>query len=167
VLQESTGLRAVESKVCITSGHIREQPSYALPHAYMVWVSLLTSIVIVPCTRWLQQGRQVPIGRRTRNAGIAAGVMSYGSSWVVIWALTLAPFALVSALRETGVISAVAASLYAPSDLRGCQSIRCRTPTLKQLLHRNVPRRAMSGWGQKRASDRVGLRAKLSLLYAE
>ena len=77
------------------------------PHAYMVWVSLLTSIVIVACTRWLQQRGQAPIGRRSRNAGIAAGIMSYGSSWIVIWALTLAPFALVSALRETGVVFAV------------------------------------------------------------
>ena len=34
-------------------------------------------------------------------------MMSYGSSWIVIWALTLAPLALVSALRETGVVFAV------------------------------------------------------------
>jgi len=33
--------------------------------------------------------------------------MSYGSSWVVIWALTMAPLALVSALRETAVVFAV------------------------------------------------------------
>jgi drug/metabolite transporter (DMT)-like permease len=33
--------------------------------------------------------------------------MSYGSSWLVIWALTLAPLALVSALRETGIVFAV------------------------------------------------------------
>lgn len=33
--------------------------------------------------------------------------MSYGSAWVVIWALTQAPFALISALRETGVVFAV------------------------------------------------------------
>ena len=33
--------------------------------------------------------------------------MSYGSSWLVIWALTLAPMALVSALRETGIVFAV------------------------------------------------------------
>jgi len=33
--------------------------------------------------------------------------MSYASSWVVIWALTLAPIAMVSALRETGVVFAV------------------------------------------------------------
>jgi drug/metabolite transporter (DMT)-like permease len=33
--------------------------------------------------------------------------MSYGGSWVVIWAMTQAPLALVSALRETGVVFAV------------------------------------------------------------
>jgi drug/metabolite transporter (DMT)-like permease len=33
--------------------------------------------------------------------------VSYGSSWLVIWALTLAPLALVSALRETGIVFAV------------------------------------------------------------
>jgi multidrug transporter EmrE-like cation transporter len=33
--------------------------------------------------------------------------MSHGSSGVVVWAFTLAPLALVSALRETGVAFAV------------------------------------------------------------
>jgi len=77
------------------------------PHGYMVWLSLVTSIVIVACGHWLQPQQRVPIARRTRNAGIAAGIMSYGAAWVVIWALTLAPLALVSALRETGVVFAV------------------------------------------------------------
>jgi drug/metabolite transporter (DMT)-like permease len=36
-----------------------------------------------------------------------AGLMSYGSSWLIIWALTLAPMALVSALRETSIVFAV------------------------------------------------------------
>jgi uncharacterized membrane protein len=33
--------------------------------------------------------------------------MSYARSWLVIWALALAPMALVSALRETSVAFAV------------------------------------------------------------
>jgi len=74
---------------------------------YMVWLSLVASIVIVAYTHWLQRAQWASIGQRTRNAGIAAGIMSYGSAWVVIWALTLAPVALVSALRETGVVFAV------------------------------------------------------------
>ena len=76
-------------------------------HGYMIWLSLVTSLLIVGCVHWLQQGRSWPVAQRTRTAGIAAGIMSYGSSWVVIWALTLAPLALVSALRETGVVFAV------------------------------------------------------------
>jgi drug/metabolite transporter (DMT)-like permease len=76
-------------------------------HGYMVWLSLITAIAIIACAHRLQRGRREPISRRTRNAGIAAGIMSYGSSWVVIWAFTHAPLALVSALRETGVAFAV------------------------------------------------------------
>lgn len=76
-------------------------------HGYMAWLSLVTSIIIVACAQWLQRGQRVPIGRSTRNGGVAAGLMSYASSWVVIWALTLAPIALISALRETGVVFAV------------------------------------------------------------
>ena len=76
-------------------------------HGYVIWLSLVTSILIVGCVHWLQQGRGRRVAQRTRTAGIAAGMMSYASSWVVIWALTLAPLALVSALRETGVVFAV------------------------------------------------------------
>jgi drug/metabolite transporter (DMT)-like permease len=76
-------------------------------HGYMIWLSLLTAILIVACVHRLQQGRRTPVSRRSRGAGIVAGVMSYGSSWLVIWALTLAPIALVSALRETGIVFAV------------------------------------------------------------
>ena len=47
------------------------------------------------------------LGRSTLNSGIAAGLLSYASAWVVIWALTLAPIALGSAFRETGVVLAV------------------------------------------------------------
>jgi drug/metabolite transporter (DMT)-like permease len=77
------------------------------PHGYMIWLSLITALLIVGCVCWLQRGRRTPLSLRSRNAGIAAGIMSYGSTWVVIWALSLAPLALVSALRETGIVFAV------------------------------------------------------------
>jgi drug/metabolite transporter (DMT)-like permease len=76
-------------------------------HGYMVWISLFTGLLIVGCVHWLQQGKRVPIGRRSERVGIVSGFMSYGSSWLVIWGLTLAPLALVSALRETGIVFAV------------------------------------------------------------
>lgn len=76
-------------------------------HGFMVWVSLFTASMTVACVHWLQRGARAPIASNSRRAGIAAGIMSYGSSWLVIWALTQAPLALVSALRETGVVFAV------------------------------------------------------------
>src|SRR5262249_28870487 len=72
-------------------------------HSYMVWLSLITSVLIVGVVHALQRGQRSVVGRRTSRAGIATGVMSYGCSWAVIWAMTKAPLALVSALRETGV----------------------------------------------------------------
>jgi drug/metabolite transporter (DMT)-like permease len=41
------------------------------------------------------------------RSGIAAGAMSLGSYWIAIWAFTLAPLAMVAALRETSVLFAM------------------------------------------------------------
>ena len=77
------------------------------PNGYMVWVTLLYAILVAGCFRFLQCGTHPPIAAPTRRIGVAAGLMSYGSSWLIIWALTLAPMALVSALRETSIVFAV------------------------------------------------------------
>ena len=52
------------------------------------------------------------VERRDRKSallrlGIASGLISYLSSGLVLWAYTMAPIALVSALRETGIVFAV------------------------------------------------------------
>ncbi len=36
--------------------------------------------------------------------GIAGGAMSLAAYWIVIWAMTIAPIALVAAIRETSVL---------------------------------------------------------------
>ena len=41
------------------------------------------------------------------KSSFAAGAMSLGSYWIAIWAFTLAPIALVAALRETSVLFAM------------------------------------------------------------
>lgn len=77
------------------------------PHGYMVWISLVTGVLIAGCAHRLRQKSPVPVGLHSRRGGIVSGLMSYASSWLVIWGLALAPIALVSALRETGIIFAV------------------------------------------------------------
>ncbi|MGZ5908990.1 MAG: hypothetical protein ACXWLB_03885 [Reyranella sp.] len=64
-------------------------------HGYTIWLSLITALLTVCCVSWLQRDRRTALNPRSRNAGIAAGITGYGSTWVVIWAL--APLAMVSA----------------------------------------------------------------------
>ena len=45
--------------------------------------------------------------RRSWKIGVLAGLMCLIASWIVIWALTLAPLALVSALRESSIVFVV------------------------------------------------------------
>jgi drug/metabolite transporter (DMT)-like permease len=45
-------------------------------------------------------------------SGAAAGALSLGSYWIAIWAFTLAPIALVSALRETSVLFAMLIAVF-------------------------------------------------------
>ncbi len=46
------------------------------------------------------------------RSGLAAGGLSLGSYWVAIWAFTLAPLALVAALRETSVMFAMLIGVF-------------------------------------------------------
>lgn len=77
-------------------------------HGYMAWVSLAASALMVAAVHWLQRGIREPVSRRTCIAGVASGLTSYVSSWMIIWAMTMVPIPLVSALRETSMIFAVA-----------------------------------------------------------
>ncbi|MEA3035805.1 MAG: hypothetical protein QOH04_1570 [Sphingomonadales bacterium] len=52
--------------------------------------------------------RLLPAWRR----GLAAGAMSLGSYWIVIWGFTRAPLAMVAALRETSVLFAMLIGLF-------------------------------------------------------
>ena len=45
--------------------------------------------------------------RRSWKVGLLGGMVMLVATWLVIWALTLAPLALVSALRETSIVFAV------------------------------------------------------------
>jgi drug/metabolite transporter (DMT)-like permease len=78
------------------------------PHDYMVWVSIVASALNVATTHVMRGGGRRPAMPPTLKRGVAAGLASYFSSWLVIWAMTLAPIPLVSALRETSIVFAVA-----------------------------------------------------------
>jgi hypothetical protein len=47
--------------------------------------------------------------------GLLGGALSLASYWIAIWAMTVAPIALVAALRETSVLFAAAIGHWRPS----------------------------------------------------
>lgn len=76
-------------------------------HSYVIWLSLVAGLLVAAVIHFMQRVQRAPINPRSRNAGIFSGLVSYLASWLVIWSMTQAPIALVSALRETGIVLAV------------------------------------------------------------
>jgi drug/metabolite transporter (DMT)-like permease len=75
--------------------------------AYIAWVFVADGLLF-PLTMVAARGMSV-IPRRTRDWGMGAiaSAASYGAYSVSVWAMTVAPIAVVAALRETSILFAV------------------------------------------------------------
>jgi len=75
--------------------------------AFAFWMFVadgLVMLVYAVATR----GPRAPVAVLSAwRTGLPAGALSLGSYWIVLWALTRAPMALVAALRETSVLFAM------------------------------------------------------------
>jgi len=76
-------------------------------HGYVFWSFALHGIPLAVLTVIVRKRRALSQVRKMWKVGVAAGVASLLAYWIVVWAMTQAPFALVSALRETSVVFAV------------------------------------------------------------
>ncbi|NQV59747.1 MAG: EamA family transporter [Alphaproteobacteria bacterium] len=77
------------------------------PLAYIAWLFLLDGLpmpLLLPLFRSRQQ--LIPALRRYWRPGLMGGILSSTAYGTVIWVMSLAPLALVTALRETSVIAA-------------------------------------------------------------
>jgi len=74
---------------------------------YVVWVQMVAGLMAIATLHWRPPAGRVTLNGRTLRAGILSGAIGYLCSWIVLWAFTQAPIALVSALRETGIVFAV------------------------------------------------------------
>lgn len=77
--------------------------------SYAAWLFLLQGITVpLTCLALSRERRAFLTGlRRYARPGLLGGVLSLLAYAAVVWAQSLAPLALVSALRETGVVVAV------------------------------------------------------------
>ncbi len=74
---------------------------------YVAWLFVLDAAFFSACT--LVSGRRLAFVATSRQWKIGAlvGALSLAGYWIVVWAMTAAPIALVAALRETSVLFAM------------------------------------------------------------
>lgn len=80
-------------------------------HGFAAWLFALDALPMVALTVWRRRGGTLAAVRRHWRPGLAGGVMSLAAYWIVIVAMTVAPMAPVSALRETSVLFAALISV--------------------------------------------------------
>lgn len=76
-------------------------------HSYPAWMLGLEGIPFVAFVLWKRKSSALPQIRRIWKPAVLMGLISLAAYWTVIWAMTVAPIALVAALRETSIIFAV------------------------------------------------------------
>jgi len=79
---------------------------------FVAWVFFLDGCLFAVWALATCGRRVVPMRAGLWGIGTVAGAASYGAYWIVVWAMTVAPIALVVALRETSVLFAVAVGIY-------------------------------------------------------
>lgn len=74
---------------------------------YVAWLFLLDGALFLVWALIFRGPSVLPRTAKAWGLGTVAGGASYGAYWIVVWAMTVAPIALVAALRETSVLFAV------------------------------------------------------------
>ena len=71
---------------------------------YTTWIFLITALPIHVYILWRHGLKYMGYARKRLAVGTLGGLASMGSYGIALWAMTLAPIAVVAALRETSVI---------------------------------------------------------------
>jgi drug/metabolite transporter (DMT)-like permease len=75
--------------------------------SYIVWLFLLDGVMMGAYGAWRAGGRTVAVEfGRAWGVVLLGGALSTAAYAIAIWAMTVAPIALVAAVRETGVLFA-------------------------------------------------------------
>ncbi|MCX7889709.1 MAG: EamA family transporter [Rhodobacteraceae bacterium] len=80
-------------------------------HGYAVWLFVLDGLLMLALLLLMRGRCGLGAMRPFLVSGLAGGAMSLGAYWIVIWAATVAPIAMVAALRESSVLFAGAISV--------------------------------------------------------
>ena len=88
-------------------------------HSYALWLFVIDGAFITLIALVSRGPAAVPAMAKFWKSGLIGGVLSLAAYWIVIWAMTVAPIALVAALRETSVLfGAAIAVVFLKEPLR-------------------------------------------------
>ncbi len=91
----------------------------ANPNAYSLWLFVGIAIVMLPYAVYRDGPDVIPAMQRFWRRGFAGGALQLLSYGIAIWAMTVAPIAIVATLRETSVLfGAVIAVVVLKEPLR-------------------------------------------------
>ncbi|HEY3222656.1 MAG TPA: EamA family transporter [Pseudolabrys sp.] len=76
----------------------------ANPNSYSLWLFVGIAVVMVPYALYRDGRKVLPAMHRYWQRGFAGGALQLLSYGIAIWAMTVAPIAIVAALRETSVL---------------------------------------------------------------
>lgn len=79
---------------------------------FTAWLFVLDSLIFTTATLAKNGYQNFRATRRQWLVGSFAGGLSFGTYWIVVWAMTAAPIELVAALRETSVLFAVLIGVF-------------------------------------------------------
>ena len=80
-------------------------------HAYAVLLFVLDGSCMLVFALWWRGQSLITEARIYWKTGVFGGALSVTSYWIAIWAMTVAPIAIVAALRETSVLFAAVISV--------------------------------------------------------
>ena len=79
---------------------------------YIMWMVIGDGIGLLAFASLVRGRSAVPALLPVWRTGFASGAMSLGSYWIAVWAFTVAPIALVAALRETSILFATVIAAF-------------------------------------------------------
>ncbi len=82
----------------------------ANPHAYVGWLLVLIAFPIIVLSKKKLNKNVKSLLAEHWQKGVPIGVLSALAYWVIVWAMTVAPMALVAAARETSILFAALVS---------------------------------------------------------
>ncbi len=74
---------------------------------YVGWLFFFDALLFTIWGLYARGMSVIPRDPKILGIGLSAGAMSVGAYWIAVWAMTVAPIALVTGLRETSVMFAV------------------------------------------------------------